>query len=113
MILSKRLKMASQTLNGYSAEILAQIDAGMSPLPKDRPQSIAEWASITTHSPELASAPSSQQDQHQADEPTVAYPKIQPQPLWERLSQEQKIASFAVLGLIIVGIAFFPKRKKT
>lgn len=99
-----------ESLRGYNPDILAQIDAGMKPLPKERPQSIKEWLSVTaTNSERAIILPTQQSAKQETPNPKVALSQpVSSTPLWQRLSQEQRIGAVAGLALAIAAVAFFP-----
>lgn len=102
------LLQGDPTLSAYSADILFQIDAGMMPLPKDRPQSIREWKSLTASKPLKDVNPSSQAVTEKASkqEPELARP--QDFPLFSKtLSQAQKAGVFAAIVIPIVAITSY------
>lgn len=97
------------TLTAYSADMLAQIDAGMRPLPKDRPQSISEWKSLTANKPLKEFVPT----QPEIEKKTTKQESPQPSSAkltdrWGALSQEQKFGGLAGVILVVVAIVFFP-----
>ena len=105
-----------KSLSGYRLEILAQIDAGMRPLPKDRPQSIPEWTSITVHGAAIANTKSLKDEPLQPAEPKVEHPRqTSSTSRWDTLSQEQKIGigGVALAGFISLIVAFSPSGPKS
>lgn len=71
-----------KTLSNYSADFLKQIDWGMKPIPKDRPQTIDEWLELSTSTSLKMS--SSELSENEVDSPNGSIRDSKPKSLEEK-----------------------------